>query len=92
MDAQYKKVDTAYKELSAKYEFVDGVDADNVVTLTSNVNSKRAIEDLAGGTYFLQETNTHEGYAKLTRDFVFKVGENSWNTQVDIDFAKDKDG
>lgn len=84
-----------YKELNTKYEWITTTDPANeatVVKLTSNEKGQFAIDGLKDGNYNLKEIKAPEGYAKLTEEVPFTVSANSWESEGDIEFAKDKDG
>lgn len=84
-----------YKELNTKYEWITTADPENeatVVKLTSNEKGQFAIDGLRDGNYNLKEIKAPEGYAKLTEEVPFTVSANSWDSEGDIEFAKDKDG
>ena len=84
-----------YKELNTKYEWIATADPENeatVVKLTSNEKGQFAIDGLRDGNYNLKEIKAPEGYAKLTEEVPFTVSANSWDSEGDIEFAKDKDG
>ena len=84
-----------YKELNTKYEWItttDPANEDTVVKLTSNEKGQFAIDGLKDGNYNLKEIKAPEGYAKLTEEVPFTVSANSWDSEGDIEFAKDKDG
>ncbi|MDU4026399.1 MAG: isopeptide-forming domain-containing fimbrial protein [Anaerococcus sp.] len=89
-DKQYEKVKAAYKELNATYEWVD--DENSAIKLVSNEKGQFAIEGLADGTYYLKETKNPDGYAKIKEEKKFEVSADSWASEGDIEFAKDKEG
>lgn len=96
VDNYYKnQVEPKYKELNTKYSWIQTNDPENeptVVKLTSNEKGQFAIDGLKDGNYNLKEIKAPEGYAKLTEEVPFKVSANSWESEGDIEFAKDKDG
>lgn len=96
IDNYYKtQVEPKYKELNTKYEWIKTTDPANeatVVKLTSNEKGQFAIDGLRDGNYNLKEIKAPEGYAKLTEEVPFTVSANSWESEGDIEFAKDKDG
>lgn len=96
IDDYYKtQVEPKYKELNTKYEWIKTTDPENeatVVKLTSNEMGQFAIDGLRDGNYNLKEIKAPEGYAKLTEEVPFTVSANSWESEGDIEFAKDKDG
>ena len=96
IDNYYKtQVEPKYKELNTKYEWITTTDPENeatVVKLTSNEMGQFAIDGLRDGNYNLKEIKAPEGYAKLTEEVPFTVSANSWESEGDIEFAKDKDG
>lgn len=96
VDNYYKnQVEPKYKELNTKYSWIKTNDPENeptVVKLTSNEKGQFAIDGLKDGNYNLKEIKAPEGYAKLTKEVPFTVSANSWESEGDIEFAKDKDG
>lgn len=89
-DEQYKNVEAAYKKLNETYKWVD--DEKSAIKLVSNKKGQFAIEGLADGTYYLKETKNPDGYAKIKEEEKFEVSADSWASEGDIEFAKDKEG
>ncbi|MDU5274362.1 MAG: pilin N-terminal domain-containing protein [Peptoniphilus lacydonensis] len=67
----------AVKAAGNVYEWGDKAKA---ITLVSDGNGKFEITGLAEGTYYLEETKSPEGFAKLTSDVPFTVNNESYTT------------
>lgn len=97
-DKQYATVKKAYEELNTKYYWVESADpkkdtdTDKLVRLKSNDNGQFAIDGLADGTYYLKETVAPKGYAEIKEPQKFKISENSWASEGNIEFTKNQEG
>lgn len=97
-DKQYAKVKDAYEKLNTKYYWVKSDDptkdtkTDKLVRLTSNDNGQFAIDGLADGKYYLKETKAPKGYAEIKEEKEFTISENSWTSEGNIEFTKNKEG
>ncbi|MDU1580051.1 isopeptide-forming domain-containing fimbrial protein [Finegoldia magna] len=95
IDAQYKKVEDAYKKLNTKYEWVESqkpAEDKTLVKLVSNENGQFAIDGLADGTYYLKETKAPDGYAEIKEAKEFTISANSWASEGNIEFRQDEEG
>ena len=83
--------DKAFSKAQMQYEFVDKQNNEaRLVTVISNEDGQFVVKGLQKGVdYKLEETVAPKGFAKLSEDISFKVGEGSVKN---INFTKEQDG
>ncbi len=84
-----KAYNDAVKAAGSVYEWGSKADA---ITLVSDGQGKFEITGLAAGTYYLEETKSPKGFAKLTTDQDFTVSANSYKEEGDINYEHDAEG
>lgn len=82
--------DNAFLKVRTDYEWV--AESTKAVKFTSNSKGQFEVTGLAQGTYYLKETKAPEGYALLTGEVEFTVGENSYKAEGDINYETAKTG
>lgn len=70
--------DNAYIAMNTEWKWVDS--KDDAFLFHVDGDGILKVEGLAEGTYYLEEVDVPEGYAKPAGDFMFKVDENSWTS------------
>lgn len=80
----------AVKASATDYEWIDG--ADGAYVLVSNKDGQFEITGLEAGDYALEEKTAPKGFAKLTTDLKFSVGQGSYTADAEGQIPYKTDG